>query len=241
MYDVPKSNRYRLQRAIIRLPGLVAYYPLNETTGSVAKNYAPANKNSLNGSITETTLGQPGKVGRAYSFDGVNDEVDLGNSSSLEIGTGSASFGTLCFLENATTSKFPFASRTGFNSGGYDILVNTGVAGRVAIRIGAGDINSGTYDTTVNTWHFIVGVVNRSTDLLILYVDGVQCSTKDIANIPAVVDGAPEAEFVQNTQNPNIGKRGATFFNQKAQHVFFVNRGLTSNEILNIARIAGLA
>jgi hypothetical protein len=45
---------------------LVAYYKLDETSGSTAVDVIAAN----NGTITGATVNQAGKIGTAYSFDG---------------------------------------------------------------------------------------------------------------------------------------------------------------------------
>lgn len=77
MNGFSNSRRSQLTRAIKRLPGLLAYYPLNEGTGTVAKNYAPATIRTLNGTISNALVGQSGNVGRSYYFDGVGDRVTV--------------------------------------------------------------------------------------------------------------------------------------------------------------------
>ena len=63
-----------LSREITNLPGLLAYYPLNETSGS-AINRAPATYGSYNGTVSNATQGAAGSIGKAYSFDGSGDRV----------------------------------------------------------------------------------------------------------------------------------------------------------------------
>src|SRR3990167_9054324 len=65
----------QLLNYIKSLDNLVAYYPLNELSGDTAFNQAPATKGTLDGTITGATVGQDGQVGKAYSFDGVNDKI----------------------------------------------------------------------------------------------------------------------------------------------------------------------
>jgi hypothetical protein len=60
--------------AMTGLPSLLAYYPLNETSGN-AINQAPSTKGSYNGTVSNATQGATGLVGKAYSFDGVGDRV----------------------------------------------------------------------------------------------------------------------------------------------------------------------
>ena len=58
----------------------VAEWKMDEGTGVSAKD---TSGNNLNGTITGATWAQ-GKIGKALNFDGVNDVVSVGNSSSLQ-------------------------------------------------------------------------------------------------------------------------------------------------------------
>lgn len=60
--------------SISSLPGLIAYYPLDETSGN-AINRAPSTLGTLNGTVSNVTQGVAGLVGRSYSFDGAGDRV----------------------------------------------------------------------------------------------------------------------------------------------------------------------
>jgi len=64
-----------LQGAIKGLEGLTVYYPLDELSGTAAVNRAPSTFGTLNGTVSNVTIGQAGNVGKAYSFDGVGDRV----------------------------------------------------------------------------------------------------------------------------------------------------------------------
>lgn len=74
-YSLLNPIRYqRLFQHIVRIPALKTYYPLNERSGAIAKNYAPATRGTLDGTLNGgATLGQIGKIGKATGFDGVND------------------------------------------------------------------------------------------------------------------------------------------------------------------------
>ena len=58
---------------------------------------------------------------------------------------------------------------------GYDVIIGRGnVAGRVTIRI-SNTINSSDWTgTNDGQWHHVVGVIDRGTDLIKIYGDGVQ-------------------------------------------------------------------
>jgi len=59
--------------------GMVSYWQLNETSGTTAYDCYGSNDGTNNGA----TINQPGQVGTAYSFDGVNDYVDCGDITEL--------------------------------------------------------------------------------------------------------------------------------------------------------------
>ena len=75
------------------------YYPLNEGGGTVARDLGP---NARHGAYTGVTLAQPGLVGPAASFDGINDDVTVANHASLAIGTGE--FSIVCLFQIRTIS-----------------------------------------------------------------------------------------------------------------------------------------
>ncbi|MGB5019049.1 MAG: LamG domain-containing protein, partial [Candidatus Moraniibacteriota bacterium] len=61
--------------------GLVGYWSFNEGTGTLAGD-ASVNKNT--GTLTNGPTWVSGKLGQAVSLDGVNDYIDMGNSSALK-------------------------------------------------------------------------------------------------------------------------------------------------------------
>src|SRR6188768_557077 len=72
---VSKSRLTRLSQSIRLIPGLVAYYPLNEPSGNIAYNRAPATVGTYDATVSGPTQNAAGKYGPAYSFDGVNDII----------------------------------------------------------------------------------------------------------------------------------------------------------------------
>ena len=232
MHDLPLSNRYRLQRAIMRLPGLVAYYPLNEAEGSVARNYAPATRGSLDGTITGATVGQPGKAGRAYSFDGVNDVVNTNNDYDF---SGTKNFTIFLVMRYLTqVNSFPrivSKSRTIPTPDYVRFLVfsstNTLDAGRTINNVG----KSASVVLTPNTDYFCALTYNGTNSRL--YLNGAT---------PTVGPSDTEAfsSFASNIAIcAEVG--GNSPFTGLAQHFALFDRALTDTECLKLAQIAGLA
>lgn len=75
LQQTPLSRLRKLSRTFRSLPGLTVYYPMNELTGTSSVNNAPATLGTLNGTISNTLVGQPGNMGKAYYFDGAGDRV----------------------------------------------------------------------------------------------------------------------------------------------------------------------
>jgi len=65
-------------------PNLVSWWPLDETSGTLASDIADGNDGTHNGGPTPIA----GKVDFALDFDGTNDLVDAGNPTNLKLTTG---------------------------------------------------------------------------------------------------------------------------------------------------------
>ena len=149
--------------------GLVAYWPLNEGGGTTT---ADASGNGNDGALNAPTW-DSGKFGGALSFDGVDDFVDCGNSSTLDFGTGD-------FTISAWIKTTDRAGETIFGNGGDDgggIRYRLYIEGDPGVKILVDD-NSNKRDPEGNVavvdgqWHHLVGMRNGST--LRVYIDGVE-------------------------------------------------------------------
>ena len=237
------SRRKRLERAIKRLPGLVAYYPLNETSGD-AKNYAPATKGSLDGSVTGATQGGVGQLGRACSFDGVNDNIDIGDIAAINDAT-SLSIFVLAKFNNTTQDHYIFGNSAGASSGFIFIADDAGFdTGRtntfkiVVQESGTGTIVAKEYSTDANTadiWEALMFTfAPDAVGGLKLYINGIEDSQSP-TNTSSVV----------NVGNSNAGLRigespgGGFDANASYQHFVALNRALSATEARLIAHKGG--
>ena len=213
--------------------GLVAYYPFNDNANDESGN-------GNDGTVFEATLTTDrfGNVDRAYSFDGVNDNIDLGkDNSSLQ-----------------PQLPVTIAAWVKINSGGHGgVFANNYVENSYhgifltadvdvslqGLTLGFGDGRGGTApqyrrskraDTTLNagTWYHIVGIIRGATDMDI-YVDGM--------NIGGTYSGTGGSIAYSNSGSGNIGRfdtswsRPPFYINGVIDEVCLYNRVLSDTEI----------
>lgn len=218
----------RLKQYITRLSGLVAYYPMQEGDGAVAVNHAPDNLRSLNGAITGATVGQAGEIGRAYSFDGINDIIELSNPSALQL----------------TDQSFICLINTTDANGGYLFATTNGTNGAISWyqtasdklqKVEGADVGSAATDAhNDGSWHLIGVTRNGTTGALIFYLNGATNGT------------GTSGTTLNHTIDKQIGGRVgsstvATRIDAILQHMAIFNTVLTNAQMLKLAQIAGTA
>ena len=224
----------RLFQYITRLPNLVAYYPMFEQEGTVARNYAPATKDTLNGTTTGATIGQAGQVGKAYSFDGSGDTVTIGDNDVLDItneitlmaivkpGKTSGINATMAIMSKRLTTPYSYGLYCGlyatddtipyfeFNDGAYK-----GGQGLSNLEVDAFSLVVATYDK-VNVKIYINGILDKTTPF--------------------------SSSLPSTSANLNIGSTNAVNnnFTGELQHAAIFNRALTQKEITRLFQISDL-
>ena len=155
-------------------------------------------------------------------FDGVDDYVDCGNDSSLQI-TGAMSVSYWFKGQSATSSASGVGKMAGVR--GFMLAVDNGTKAGFWIAPTSSTLESTQYSFTINTsqWYHLVGVYVPSTSLT-LYLDGVQVS-QNTTSIPASQYNA------SNTLK--IGSRGDTtyFFDGNIDEVAIWNSALTATHV----------
>lgn len=143
---------------------LIAYYKLDETSGSTAVDELATN----DGTITGATVNQAGKIGTAYSFDGSGDRVSM-------VSGVSGNFTATCWVKaisNSSEGRILTIRGSSGSSAGICIASNP--------AIGSNGINSlheiiawgSTGGTNIydSTWHFLTLTWDGTTSKL--YLDG---------------------------------------------------------------------
>lgn len=234
MYFSPTSRRYRLIQAIKHTQGLVGYWPLSETAGSTAKNYALVNRITLDGTTAGGTIvNQAGKVGRAYKFDGAigtaaNGTVTIANSSPIDI-TGALTI--LAIINPASSGEAGSAGRIADKengSNGYIWLIQTTSGNTMVLSIAGVSKTSSSSAWNTNSYQFVAVTYNGSN--INFYNNGLNVGT--VTNT---------ANPTTNTGNFIIGNNSATTrtFDGPMQHIAVFNRGLSAFEVKKLTHIAG--
>ncbi len=137
--------------------GLVAAYGFEETAGTTANDSSTAKNNgTINGPVSSTG----GKFGRALSFDGTNDRVDVPDAASLDLTTGmtleawvkptsNVGWRTVIMKERGTDLLYALYSSNGAKprTENFTTAENT-AAGTTALPLNAWSHLASTYDGT---------------------------------------------------------------------------------------------
>jgi len=160
--------------------GLVGHWTLDgkNLINNITDSSGQGNNGVLTGNTATTT--KAGKLGQALLLDG-GTVVNMGDpaNGSLDFGTNSFSYGLWVY---ATSSKGSFdtpISKGGSSAGtnGYDMEL--GSDAWIVSLADATQTKSGTMSTQpiLNKWTHLFAVVDRGTNLLNLYINGVQVYT----------------------------------------------------------------
>jgi hypothetical protein len=207
------------KRLIDQAQGLVGYWPFDEGSGTIAKDYSGnGNDGTIYGGATWTT----GKVGGALSFDGVDDYVRVNPSASLDITnnlsviaivkvnnfvnvggivTYGASVETYALATWVSPNRFAFMSNWPSN---WQIL-NT----QSSVNIG--------------TWYHLVGVFSNGAAKIYLNGNLDNSATWSISTLPLSSD----RWFAIGLNQPG----GWEYFNGLIDEVRVCNRALSDSEI----------
>ena len=162
----------------------VGYWKFDEGTGT---SVIDASGNSSTGSFVNGVAWTTGIKGKAVSVDGVDDYVDLGSSSYVNI-TGAA-ITVQAWVKGSSPGNYKYiVSKTDGNVG---YALYTGSSGSLRFYIGNGSnfiVTPDVPSTWDNRWHHVAGTYDGKK--LSLYIDGVErasvAATGNIADSSAL-------------------------------------------------------
>jgi hypothetical protein len=127
--------------------------------------------NSLNGTLSNITFTNP-----YFTFNGSNSTISAPDSSLIEPGSGN--FTVEVWINHSVIaggSRCILSKTDGGNSADWGYGLRTSSSGATFMEIGNGSTSttSPSYTLSTNTWYQVVGVFNNTSNLLTLYVNGV--------------------------------------------------------------------
>lgn len=210
--------------------GLVGYWTFDgkHMSNGVLRDISPnANNGSLN-NIATTTFYRPGVIGQAFSFDGVDDYVDLGQPNSLKL-TGSMTISAWVNVGVAASvcnSCAILTNQGASGARGFEFYIANGILG-IDIPITSTTLATRVSATTMasNRWYHVVAVYNATAQTLNIYNNG----TLDNSTLTGTV---PASMFVP-ANNFRIGSRpvGDDFMKGRIDDLRMYNRALSATEV----------
>ncbi len=194
-------------------PGLVAWWQ--------AENTAQENLTALPGTLMGSTTFGPGRVGRAFVFDGILDAVLVGNPAAWQL----QNFTIEAWMKRASATQSTGSGSDGemvaYGVGGYGFgIFDDGTL--YLTKVGVNNVSSPSVVTDTN-WHHVA--VTKLSSNVTFYVDGVGS---------AVV---PYSQVFTFSNSLAIGARGDTLascFLGSVDEAAIYNRALSSNEIQSL-------
>jgi hypothetical protein len=214
LIDIPRS-------------GLVAFYPFNG-------NANDASGNNLHGTVSGASPGidRFGNANKAYTFDGTDDFINMGNPAALQLNntvTFSCWVNIVAFKTQFIFTKIFFDPNQGGNPAkGYAIYQNAFGNGTPSfsevIYSSSGLASSYVGETiTTGTWIFVTLVIEQSSWKF--YQNGVLIN--DVPGTNLLDDGT--------LGDLNIGRYSGGFnFDGRIDDVTIYNRALTANEVTQL-------
>jgi hypothetical protein len=215
--------------------GLVAYWAMRNSGTTVYDEYGSNNGTASNGVTFATTHAA---VGYGASFDGANDYISIADANSLDFAANVSFTMTAWFKCGASPGNYPYfyAGRQAGNTLQHGIgIIGDGGAnnGQARFESGSGGLTSS--NTFLDSsWHFIVGIADRSNGSA-LYVDGVlQNSTTNKPTANLTLSSA-------RSIGAGLYSGSATYcFNGQIDEVRIYNRALTADEIKQLYRMGAI-
>ena len=216
-----------LEPRLLLAADLTAGYAFNEASGTSA---ADASGHSIVGTLVNGPTFTTGKYSNAVSLDGVNDYVNLGNPSALQL-TGSMTVSAWINSSSFPGDDAAIVSKRGNNEIGFqlDTTVDKGprtIGFKLTDSSGGQMFRYGATALQPNTWYYVTGVYNATTQTLDVYLNG----QLDNGQLQGTVTTSQQ----NSTSNVTIGRRsGMTGFEfaGRIDDVRIYSRALTLAEI----------
>ncbi|WP_187436538.1 DUF4347 domain-containing protein, partial [Bradyrhizobium hipponense] len=209
--------------------GYTAGYAFNESSGTTT---ADATGHGITGTLVNgATFTTAGKYGNAVALDGVNDYVDLGNSTALKL-TGSMTVSAWIYATAFPSDDAAVVSNKPYSGAGFqlDTTVDTGrrtIGFKLTNSAGGDMIRYGTTTLQPNTWYNIVGVYDAAAQTLHVYLNGQLDDGQLVGTVTATQQSsALDVEIGQRPGNPGVFQ-----FNGRIDDVRIADHAITQSQI----------
>ncbi|MHA2335107.1 MAG: DUF2341 domain-containing protein, partial [Candidatus Hodarchaeales archaeon] len=179
---------------------------LNEASGDTQDSTSYGTSGTVSGGITQ---GVDGQVDGAQEHDGIDSQVNFGDpvDGHLDFGTGNFSLSTWLYLSPTPLYIYPIykGSHKDLTSG-FCMYHRSQIDGTFVFSVGNGTLRYKTqsqFAISSNTWLHVVGVVDRGSNLIRLYLNGTEIATTDITGLGSI-DSSLDLVFGR-TGNPIDG------------------------------------
>jgi len=202
------------------ISGQVAYWKLNEGTGSVAQDSSGNNNTgTLVNGPTWTTSG-------ALTFDGIDSYVNCGTGPSLNL-TSSLTISAWVNPQSFRQNGWQRIVDKGNGSKGYSLFLEENTKSIAYVIYGGTIVRSNYNVISLNNWQHVAVVYDKTATTITFYINGRQAGA---AYYPAPPRDSSRTPLV-------IGIRGSDLtraFSGLIRNVSLYNRALTANEVLTL-------
>jgi hypothetical protein len=181
--------------------------------------------NSLNGTMSNITFTNP-----YFTFNGSNSTISAPDSSLLEPGSGNLTVEVwINHSVIAGSSRCILSKTDGGLSSEWGYGLRTSSSGATFMEIGNGSTSttSPSYTLSTNTWYQVVGVFNNTSNLITLYVNGVNRGSN--SNLFVSIRNTTSPLSIGSFNN-NIGGFGQ-WVNGKIGIVRIYNSALSASDV----------
>ncbi|MBF0286862.1 MAG: Ig-like domain-containing protein [SAR324 cluster bacterium] len=227
-----KATDYVNVYADVDTASLVAFYPFDGNFQDVSGN---GNHGTIASSSTAPTLASTnwaGKLHNGYDFDGIDDEFDLPQSTSLNLGNQSLTWMAWVKLDTYTTGSNSIILSSRDNTNGYLLsIIGSGAGSTGQVNFGDSTSVISTSVIPLNTWTHITATLDYQggdANVAKVYVNGILES--QISNMP---DSGTWTEGIEIGGRPVAG---ADFnFDGLIDDVRIYNTALSAEQIQQFA------
>jgi hypothetical protein len=205
---------------------LVGYWRFDETSGTLA---ADSSGSGFNGTLRNGATWAAGKTGNAVILDGIDDYVDVGNPSALQI-TGSMTVSAWINSNSFPSNDAAIVSKRE-SAVGYQLDTNSDLGSRtisfgITTPTGSRTLRYSASTVQTNTWYHVAGVYDADARTLTVYLNGLSNN--------GTLSGTVPSSQLNSSLNANIGKRpdsSSYMFAGAIDDVRIYNRALSQAEI----------